>query len=915
MNKFNLNTFQLNKWLFFTFNNININSDDIKNSVIIPSIDSFKKEVIEPLLGIGTINENMKVNIIAKAYNGNTFKSIIPLQTLETKDILLLRDVMLGHYNTFHADNYIIEDFKELVFNFRILSYDFIPNIKPKLLNVEDHINFKYKVFFDKISNVNLPLTMDLFQWGNIKFNSNFTCADLNIDGLEYHFILHNNYYECYINTINDNNLIIFRDTLLDRSGQDLTHFKREILRKWSVVKLFIYNDYQLIFKAKKHYPSFLKKVKKVDHLSNKLMTIDIETKVTNGKMEAICISIFDGKIKKSFFIDDFLTSEEMIIRAIKYLNKPKYNGFKVYAHNFSSFDAIFILSRLVKNAKLEIKNRDGVLIEIKCRFSRNVSITFRDSYLLLPSSLDSLAKNFIKENKNLFPYDFVNKTNLDYNGDVPNISYFNDISQDEYLSYKSSFNNNKWNLKKETIKYCESDVILLYRVIRKFATRIFNLYHVDVLKYPTLPSLAFAIYRSNFLNEIWNISNLDGEIYKFISRSYSGGHVDLYYHQNNDNEKVYRYDVNSLYPYSMMNCSMPTGYPIQFEGNILDNEIYDIVANTFNLNERYGFFESNIETHKDLFIPIILKKIKIDKVGYRTIAPLGKWTDVYHSEELNNALKYGYKYTTNKGYLFNKGYIFKDYVNSLYELKKSSNSGEPNYIISKLLLNSLYGRFGMNPYYLKSELLSNTELDNYIYLNDNIHIYDKLELSDNLNLISYYKEDCNDKYDKSNNVNVAIASSITAFSRIHMSYFKQMDGYKVFYSDTDSIDLNKPLPDEFVGKELGLLKLEHVWEKAIYISNKAYIGIDKEGKIYRKLRGIKVNSKEFKNNPIEIEDFEKLLYKDSELLVNQERWFKSFRNSNIETKEIIYKLQGNDNKRISIIENGKKSYTKPLII
>ena len=194
---------------------------------------------------------------------------------------------------------------------------------------------------------------------------------------------------------------------------------------------------------------------------------------------------------------------------------------------------------------------------------------------------------------------------------------------------------------------------------------------------------------------------------------------------------------------------------------------------------------------------------------------------DAYHSEELKNARKYGYKYTVNKGFLFNIEYIFKGYVENLYGIKENSLPGSPDYTISKMLLNSLYGRFGMNPEYLKTAILTNTELDEFITLNQNISIYDKLELGDDLNLISYHKDNCNDNYDKSNNVNVAIASSISAFSRIYMSYFKLMPGYKVFYSDTDSLDLNKPLPEEFVGKALGLFKLEHIWEKAIYISNK----------------------------------------------------------------------------------------------
>jgi hypothetical protein len=271
------------------------------------------------------------------------------------------------------------------------------------------------------------------------------------IEELEYHFTIKDNSYLCEITTLNEDKLISFKDTILKNNedshsyqGQtDLTYFKREIFKgvRSCVDKLFIYNNFDIKFKAKINRPSFLKKVKKVDHISNKLITLDIETKVTNNKMEAICISIYDGKITKSFFIDNFYSSEEMIFQAIQFLNKPKYNGFKVYAHNFAAFDAIFILRRLVKIAKIDVKNKDGVLIEIKCRFSKRVQITFRDSYLLLPSSLDSLGKNFVASEKKLFPYDFVNNTNIDYNGGVPDIKYFNDISEDKYNNYKATFN------------------------------------------------------------------------------------------------------------------------------------------------------------------------------------------------------------------------------------------------------------------------------------------------------------------------------------------------------------------------------------------------------------------------------------------------------------------------------------------
>jgi hypothetical protein len=69
----------------------------------------------------------------------------------------------------------------------------------------------------------------------------------------------------------------------------------------------------------------------------------------------------------------------------------------------------------------------------------------------------------------------------------------------------------------------------------------------------------------------------------------------------------------------------------------------------------------------------------------------------MYFSEEIYKAMEYGYKFKVIRGYIFEKEYIFKDYVNYLYEWKVQSEKNSPNYTISKLLLNSLYGRFGMN--------------------------------------------------------------------------------------------------------------------------------------------------------------------------------------------------------------------------
>ncbi len=62
---------------------------------------------------------------------------------------------------------------------------------------------------------------------------------------------------------------------------------------------------------------------------------------------------------------------------------------------------------------------------------------------------------------------------------------------------------------------------------------------------------------------------------------------------------------------------------------------------------------------------------------------------------------------------------------------------------------------------------------------------------------------------DSYNNIksNVAIASAVTAYARIHMIPFKTLDS--CYYTDTDSVFLVKPLDNKLIGKELGLMKDE----------------------------------------------------------------------------------------------------------
>lgn len=380
--------------------------------------------------------------------------------------------------------------------------------------------------------------------------------------------------------------------------------------------------------------------------------------------MTPYSLCFYDGKVSKSFYLTDYKDSQEMLRFAISSLLKRKYTGYKIYVHNLSNFDGIFILKILSSIDHINVHPiiKDGKMINIKLTYDNinNYQISFRDSYLMLPSSLNKLTKQFNVTNKTIFPYNFVNNKfnkniNLNYIGKVPEIIYFNDISLDHYNQYIQLFYKS-WSLKEETIKYCLQDCISLYQVIHKFNNLIFEKYKVNIHNYPTLPSLSFGIYRAHYLWD-YPIPLISGQMFNDLSKSFTGGSTDMFKPFANN---LFSYDVNSLYTFIMNNMDMPIGKMKFFEGDI------------FKVNPKaFGFFECKVTTPKFLKHPILQVKIDTGNV-LRINSPLGKWTGIYFSEEIYNAMKYGYKFEILRGYTFDRSNIFKNYVTDLY--KKLSN-------------------------------------------------------------------------------------------------------------------------------------------------------------------------------------------------------------------------------------------------
>jgi hypothetical protein len=131
-----------------------------------------------------------------------------------------------------------------------------------------------------------------------------------------------------------------------------------------------------------------------------------------------------------------------MLKTAFQQLLKSKYDNHKIYFHNLSHFDGVYILNVLsdLSNTQLSISRHDGKIINLQLSFGLKYNIHFRDSLLMMPLSLKQLTQSFKVDNKDLFPIFAANDLSLNYVGNVPNKSYFKDISESDYNNYVNSF-------------------------------------------------------------------------------------------------------------------------------------------------------------------------------------------------------------------------------------------------------------------------------------------------------------------------------------------------------------------------------------------------------------------------------------------------------------------------------------------
>lgn len=466
----------------------------------------------------------------------------------------------------------------------------------------------------------------------------------------------------------------------------------------------------------------------------------------------------------------------------------------KVYFHNLK-FDGQFIIHWLFKHGFIhepdQHKRRTrtfntlisdkGLYYQIEVVFTlkgKKVNkIVFQDSLKLIPLSVDGIGKAFHLP---------IQKGNINYdshNGLPPGTP-----------------------LTPEEEDYIKKDVRIVAHGVDYF--------YSEGLDKMTIGSCALNEYKNLVKKKNFKRWYPTPKFHEDVKQSYRGGFTYL---NPKFAGKIIKngivLDVNSLYPSTMYYEYLPFGQPIFFKGKYEEDELYPLYTQMFRcqfelkkgkiptIQIKYGgMFKGNEYLTSSNYEEVTLCLNSVDLKLFL------EQYDVYNLEYLS-----GWKFKCTKG-------LFTDYIDkwSSNKIKAKEEGNHGLYLISKLFLNSLYGKFG----------------------SDN-KVKSKIPYMDEDEVIHYYDSEEEEK----DPVYVAMASFITSYARLKTISAAQKitDNYnegkskaEFVYADTDSlhISLNGEDEEKFLNEcgldihptNLGAWDHEMSFKKAKYLRQKCYI-------------------------------------------------------------------------------------------
>lgn len=442
-------------------------------------------------------------------------------------------------------------------------------------------------------------------------------------------------------------------------------------------------------------------------------------------------------------------------------------------------------------------------------------TVEFRDSYKLLPFSLEVIGKSFDTKHKKLV-MEYTSNCVLD----DTNIDYFkNDLYVlKEGLEVMYSEGHNKMTIG----SCCLSEFKETFLDRRDYEAFFPNLWEE--------PAPDYTGYKNA------------GE---YIYKSYGGGWCYVNKHKAGkilvDGLTV---DVNSLYPSEMHSDSgnaYPYGKPLWFKGEIPEqakkkNKYYFVrVRCYFRLKEgklpfihirKHPFYRANENLESsDIVDHTTGKAYKTLQVGGKLIDSKATMTFTETEHKLFLECYNVDEYEELDGcYFMSAEGFFDEYLDKYKKIKMTSKGAKRQ--IAKLFSNNLYGKMAMN--------------------DDSSYKRAEIKEDGSIGFISY------EQYDKTPGY-IAIGSAITANSRaftIRAAIANYRGGGPGFaYADTDSLHCDQYKESDLVGIPIddaayNHWKVEGHWETGLFIRQKTYLEIS-NGDIQITCAGMPKNSKE----------------------------------------------------------------------
>lgn len=480
------------------------------------------------------------------------------------------------------------------------------------------------------------------------------------------------------------------------------------------------------------------------------------------GTLQLRLVGVHDGKEYRSY-----RTTLEFLLHELR----PETDGAWYFAHAGGLADFQFLLQDLIDHGfevKAAFSGSSAIIVSVE----RDDHMWFLiDSYWLLRSPLKDIGEAV--GIKKLRDYVCPGSTLVDGECDGKGCSHPQPEGEEPHCIFYAP--------DPELRTYNEQDCLILWTAINQLQEELHGMGSELCM---TQASSAMRLYRRSYLKQEIRTMPILNEIAR---HAYVGSRVEVYAQKCLEADY---YDINSSFPYAM---TFPA--PGNFKG----------AASRIPDSSEMFLADVEIEIPETYLPPIPWRHPKEHRVYF----PTGKWRSWLSGIDIHLLLSEGGKiHKTHRVLKFEEQMTLASYAEDLYAKRLKSTTAFEK-MLYKLLLNSLYGKFGESPlkvaaYIHPSNAQGMKMVSPGVFLSE-----ETMEIE---------------------HEHVPISMHITAFARRTLYRFNKMSltqGGRLYYNDTDSaVTTTSPemLPEGVIGKKLGMMKHEYHVKGGTFVAPKIYM-------------------------------------------------------------------------------------------